>query len=151
MTDDELIRAFEDATLPAERFTHAEHVRAAWIYLRRHSLPEALVRFVTALRAFAHAKGVPDLYHETVTVAFMLVIAERLATAPDLDWPAFASRNADLLQWKPSVLNRYYSESVLWSERAKRGFVMPDRIGPPFPVPDQQQPVAGRASNANRL
>ena len=44
------------------------------------------------------------------------------------DWPAFAARNPDLLAWKPSVLEaRYYREETLWSERARRVFVLPDR------------------------
>jgi hypothetical protein len=41
MTDDELIAAFEAATLPAGAFPHREHVRAAWWYARRYPLHEA--------------------------------------------------------------------------------------------------------------
>jgi hypothetical protein len=132
MTDEELIAAFERGIAPEAGFHHAQHVRVAWCYLRRYELAEALGRFTSALRAFAAANGNPGLYHETVTVAFVLLIAERVA-APDgaHDWTGFAQRNSDLLAWKPSVLDRYYTEQTLWSERARRGFVMPDRLSSP--------------------
>jgi hypothetical protein len=129
MTDEELMRAFECGVAPAGGFHHAEHVRAAWTYLRRHSLPEAIVRFTTALKTFAAAQGKPNLYHETITIAFMLIIAERTAQdAGNSSWSAFSGRHPELLQWNPSVLDRYYTHETLWSDRARQSFVMPDRV-----------------------
>jgi hypothetical protein len=129
VTDDELIGLFERGQEPPAGFHHAHHVRAGWCYIRAHRLPEAILRFTDALRAFAAARGKPDLYHETITIAFMLVIAER-AGAPDAPgtWEEFAARNRDLLSWKPSVLDNYYHEETLWSARARRSFLMPDRL-----------------------
>jgi hypothetical protein len=116
--------------VPAGGFHHEQHVRVAWYYQRHHSLLEALDRFQTRLRAFAQAQGKPDLYHETITTAYLLLVNERLHDngAGD-DWGAFAARNADLLSWKPSILQRYYRDETLWSDRARRTFVMPDRLG----------------------
>lgn len=126
MTDDELIRAFESAELPGDRFTHETHVRVAWTYLSRHPFAEALGKFDTALRRFADAKGASGKYHATITIAYLLLIAERLDATPGLDWPAFAAGNPDLLSQRPSILERYYTNDVLHSERARRVFVMPD-------------------------
>ena len=90
---------------------------------------EALGRFGTGLRRFADAHGKPDLYHETITTAYVLLIAERLDDGDrELDWDDFARRNPDLLTWRPSILARYYREETLASARAKRTFVMPDRL-----------------------
>ena len=36
MTDSEFVDSFEDCTLPSTAFHHRDHVRLAWIYLRRH-------------------------------------------------------------------------------------------------------------------
>lgn len=129
--DESLVRAFESGELLSGQFTHTEHVRVAWWYLRHHALPDALARFSTSLKRLAAAKGVPGLYHETITVAFVLLIAERLDEARGAPWTVFAERNADLLAWKPSILSRYYTDETLWSDRARRTFVMPDRIGVP--------------------
>lgn len=127
--DDALLRAFESGVVPDGGFHHAQHVRVAWNYLRTRPLPSALARFQARLRAFAQARAQPGLYHETITVAYVLLIAERLHGAPaDEGWDAFAARNADLLGWKPSILDRYYRPETLWSERARASFVMPDRL-----------------------
>jgi hypothetical protein len=127
MTDAELVQAFEASTLATTGFTHTEHVRVAWWYLRHAPLAEAIGQFSSSLRRFAAAKGVPGLYHETITVAFLLIIAERLHEARDLDWDAFAARYPELLVRRPWILTRYYSQELLDSPRARAGFVMPDR------------------------
>jgi hypothetical protein len=129
MHDETLVAAFEAGQEPPGGFHHREHVRVAWFYLQRHALPEALVRFSTALRRFAAAQGKPGLYHETITTAYVLLINERLdGPERDLPWDAFAERHPDLVAWKPSVLDRYYHAETLKSDRARRTFVLPDRL-----------------------
>jgi len=130
MIDDEsLIRSFEAGEEPAGGFHHAEHVRVAWWYLRQHPWPEALARFGAALRRFAAAQGKPNLFHETITTAFVLVINQRLDDADrHAPWTDFVAQNPDLLTWRPSVLDRYYRPDTLQSERARRPFLLPDRL-----------------------
>ena len=137
-TDDRFVAAFRDGSLPGEEFPHREHVRMAWLYLERHPTAEALLHFSRDLQRFATAKGNPGLYHETITWAYLLLIAERRAEAaeggPDGDAPAgdsyaaFAARNADLFAWKPSLLERYYRAETLASPRARARFILPDRF-----------------------
>ncbi|HEV8268667.1 MAG TPA: hypothetical protein VGR00_10550 [Thermoanaerobaculia bacterium] len=129
MSDDAFLDAFESATLPNEAFRHRDHVRAAWIILGKEPLLPALSRFRAALRRFAAAKGNPGLYHETITLAFLLLVFERRSTGPrDEGWAGFAARNSDLLAWKPSVLARYYDEAALASDAARASFLVPAQI-----------------------
>ncbi len=128
LSDADLLARFEDTTLPKEAFPHAQHVRVAWMFVRRFGMPEALGRFSEALKRFAVAKGKPELYHQTITWAYLLLIAERLARGEAVTWDAFAAANPDLLTWKPSLLDRYYTTETLWSDLARRTFVMPDRM-----------------------
>jgi hypothetical protein len=128
MTDDELLSGFETASLGDRPFGHREHVRVAWLFVRKYGVPEALSRFSDALKGFAQAKGVPQLYHETITWAYLLLIHERMARRPLDNWTEFAGDNPDLLAWKPSLLDRYYTPELLWSEVARGSFVMPDRV-----------------------
>jgi len=123
--DRELLRGFEAGTLV--EFHHRDHVRAAWLYVRREPLLRAVERFASDLRRFALAKGAPGLYHETLTFGFLFLVHERLGP-PDEDFDSFASRNPDLLAWKPSALDRYYRPETLASDRARRRFVLPDRL-----------------------
>jgi hypothetical protein len=128
LDDETLVRSFEAGEEPEGGFHHAQHVRVAWYYLKHHPLPEALARFSAGLRYFALKQGKPDLYHETITVAYVLLINERLAEDGHAEWAEFARRHADLLAWRPSVLDRYYRPDTLASPRAKQTFVMPDRL-----------------------
>lgn len=127
LSDEHLIESFEATTLASDAFHHTEHVRVAWLFVKRDGMPGAIAHFSEALKRFAAAKGKPNLYHETITWAYLLLIAERLARQPAATWEAFAAENADLLAWKPSILDRYYSNDLLWSDLARRAFVMPDR------------------------
>jgi len=143
ITDDELLGAFEAGQEPEGGFHHREHLRVAWLYLRRDPWPAALGRFAEGLKRFAIAQGQPGLYHETVTVAYFLLIHQRMAeggqvwnrefTIPDLTPPeptfdGFVARYPELLGWKPSILDRYYDAATLASDLARRVFVMPDRL-----------------------
>lgn len=122
---DALLDRFVDTTLPSDEFHHEQHVHVAWMFIRRYGMPAALGEFTTAIKRFAAAKGANGLYHETITWAFLLLIAERQARTPAQTWEAFAAANPDLLCWKPSVLERYYSSEVLKSDLARQVFVMP--------------------------
>jgi len=128
MTDQELWDAFVSTTLPADQFHHEQHVRVAWMFVCRHGMPAALGEFSEAIKRFAVAKGAHGLYHETITWAFLLIINERQVQRPASTWDDFARANADLLLWKPSVLDRYYSKELLKSDAARRSFVMPDLV-----------------------
>ena len=128
ITDDALVEGFLDASLPSAAFHHEQHVRCAWLFVRRYGMPAALDAFPAALRRFADAKGATTLYHETITWAFLLIIHERQERGLASDWDTFAAANPDLLSWKPSVLDRLYTRDTLASDLARRTFVLPDRV-----------------------
>ena len=122
------VAGFRDGTLGTDQFHHRDHVRMAWLYVREFGLEAAVTRFTADLRAFAAAKGAPGLYHATITVAYLTLVAERLRGAEDGPWEAFAAVNADLLRWKPSVLDDFYTAERLWSDDARAQFLLPDRV-----------------------
>jgi hypothetical protein len=128
LSDEELVRAFEAATLPGDQFDHAAHVRVGWWYLRHLPIGIAIDKFQQGIRAFAAAQGALHKYHETITVAYMLLIAERLSGAERLDWATFAVRFPELLDKNPPLVTRYYTPEVLASDRARGAFVMPARL-----------------------
>ena len=96
MTDAEMLAAFEDCTL--EPFHHRDHVRVAWIILRRHAaLAEGTAHFITSLQRFATAAGAPQKYDEAVTRRYLDLIHDRIG--PAQEWDAFAEGNPDLFVW----------------------------------------------------
>jgi hypothetical protein len=129
MRDDELIAGFEAGTAPGGGFHHADHVRVAWIYLTRLPLLTAADTFAANLKGFAAAQGRPERYHETVTLAYLLLIHDRIVMrGAGATWREFAGANPDLLTWEPSILDRYYSRALLDSDLARTAFVWPDRM-----------------------
>ena len=84
-------------------------------------------RFQVFRGALAEARGKPQLYHETITWAYVFLIQERMASArKKQSWDEFASCNSDLLVWKNGILTRYYRAETLASDLARAVFVLPD-------------------------
>ena len=127
MTTD-VITEFESLATPPESFRHADHIRLAFEYLSQYPPLEALSRFCQALKKFAAAHGKPNLYHETITCAYLYLIRERMARATEpLTWQEFSRQNPDLFVWKGGILDLLYRPGTLQSELARHTFVLPDR------------------------
>ncbi len=120
------IEQFEAGNVDAEEFDHEAHVYMGWLYMKRFDPPVAIARFDAALRRLTDKLGVPQKYHATITWLFLLLISERLR--PGERWPEFRNRNRDLVENSMTTLKRYYSEALLFSDRARGGFVLPDRL-----------------------
>jgi|ERR1700728_51701 hypothetical protein len=124
MTDEEFLEALESCTLPAGEFGHVAHVRAAYLYLRQSAFGGALERIRRAIRNYAAHRGMPDQYHETITVAYVALIQQHICERGDAGgWAAFARDNPEL--FKPDLLSQFYPQAQLASELARRVFVLP--------------------------
>jgi hypothetical protein len=89
MTDDDFLAAFEARTIPKAEWTHAAHVRMAWLFLKRLPFAAALDRIREGIRRYNAAVG-SDGYHETIMVAFTLLIRARVTNAGIADsFPSF--------------------------------------------------------------
>ena len=126
ITNETLISEFERGHAPGE-FHHADHVRVAFAYVAQFPFVEAVEKFSAALRRFALSKGKPNLYHETITWAYLFLIRERIARAGSVQsWEEFATVNPDLLIWKGGVLATLYRQETLDSDLARQVFILPD-------------------------
>ena len=123
--DREQLERFVRGELDAARFPHREHVRMAFEMLRRHDFAESVWLFSRALRAMTARAGKPQAFHQTITVAFLAVIAERMDRGGALEYAAFESANPDLFD--KGVLALWYRPEQLASELARRTFVLPER------------------------
>lgn len=104
-----------------EPFDHRAHVHLAWDAVRRLGLAGALAEVRGYLRGVTAAAGVPEKYHETLTVGWVLLVADRFADGEPFD--AFCARNPELLG---DALARHWRKETLASERARGRFVFPD-------------------------
>lgn len=105
-------------------FPHREHVRMGFEMLRRHNFEEAALHYCGALRAMTARAGKPMAFHQTITMAFLALIAERMEAAEHSDFTSFASANPDLID--KSALKRWYRPERLATDAARRTFLLPD-------------------------
>ena len=123
--DDAFAQAFENCTLPNDQFHHRDHLRLAFIYLRRYGLDQAGIRISESICRFAtHHRGA-EKYHQTITIAWM-----RLLAAAAQDMPSSATLD-QIFEAVPALLNKnticeYYSPALLTSPEARRHFAEPD-------------------------
>lgn len=128
LTDEELLSAFEAATLTHKQFTHRAHVNVAWLYVRDLPLAEASEKFVRHLKALNKVHGVSANYHETITWFMLLLIADRQAKKPVAAFKEFEANNKDMMQNAKGLLAQYYNEETLWGDHARRCFTLPDKF-----------------------
>jgi hypothetical protein len=142
--NDELLRQFEDCSLPLEGLSHSVHIQIAFLYLCRHPLLDVLARFPAALTRYAEAHGKRGLYHETISWAYILLIHERMQRAGrPQSWLEFASANPDLMTWSSTILKQYYRAETLSSDLARKIFVFPDKA-PALPCVEAPPAVQSR-------
>jgi len=120
---EEELAALETGALDPARFPHPEHVRLGYEMLGRYSFGEALTRFSRGLKLLTAKAGRPEVYHETITVAFLALINERRASERIEDWCEFRTSNLDLLD--KHCLQRWYDAEQLGSDLARRTFCLP--------------------------
>jgi hypothetical protein len=131
--EDAFVRAFEACEYPPEKFRHADHIRLAWIYLRRYGAEGAEERIRTSIRNFATTVGHAPKYHETMTLAWLRLVEAAYTATPELtDYVAFVSQHPTLLD--KNALSSFYSPQVLACEQARHEWIAPDLKPLPAPV-----------------
>ena len=85
---------------------------------------EACIAMREGLKLVATKVGRSNLYHETITIAFMAVMFERMCLDQAADWENFLEHNSDLCD--RALLTRYYTPSMLESPMARTQFLLCD-------------------------
>ena len=119
-----LVAAFEACTLPRPQWTHAAHLRVAAFYLARNPFEQALARVRSGIQRYNAAHG-SDGYHETITVAFVRLVADRRGRHQGVGLEALV-RRIEVELGDSACLLRHYSRERLLSADAKAHWVEPD-------------------------
>jgi hypothetical protein len=113
-------------------FGHREHLELAWTALDRDGEVDAAHQAVAAaVRPLAQRHGMPHKYHETLTRAWVVVVALHRGLDAGESFDEFIAAHPRLLA--RDLLSRHYSEPLLWSEAARARWAEPDLRA--FPVP----------------
>jgi hypothetical protein len=129
---DDLVRRFQDRTLPKAEWTHAAHLSVGAWHVQRYGLTAAIDLLRTGIVALNQSHGTANTdssgYHETITRAYAHLIADFLAGC---DPGASLNDRVAALLASPlgsrDILLEYYSRDRLMSVGARREWVPPDR------------------------
>jgi hypothetical protein len=133
------VQALLDATLPKARWTHAGHVAATAGLLLLHPDIDPAQALPRLIRALNDSHGVPNSdtrgYHATITLFFLAAIRAALAAQP----PAAAHARVNALLAGPlgagkRVMAAHWTEALLFSVEARRGWVAPDLAPHPYAI-----------------
>jgi hypothetical protein len=127
-----LVNAFESRAIPASEFSHLAHIAVAVSYLSQLPPDQALERMRQRVRAFAAHHGVPNLYHETLTVFWMRLL-DHVAANSDKDLPLWRRINLIVARWgNRRPVETHYSKELIASPGAREKWMPPDRLPLPF-------------------
>ena len=128
---DQLAARFLACAIPREEWTHRAHlVVGAW-HVQRYGPEEALARLRVGIRRLNEANGVANSatsgYHETITRAFVALLAQLLGACPAGMSPGErVVRVVDGPLADKDVLLAFYSQAHLMSAAARAGWIEPD-------------------------
>src|SRR6202011_5794795 len=122
--DEQFLAAFEAGKIANQDFHHRDHLRLAWVQIRRLGLEQASDTVATAIQRFATHHGHADRYHETMTRFWVRVVGMGITRHPTLSF-------ADLLAAEPHLLDkslpfRHWSRERMGSDEARRQWIEPD-------------------------
>jgi len=134
---DTFLQAFESGTLPKARWTHAAHLLTGACYVHAHGEAEAIARMRERVSAYNLAVGGQNTptsgYHETVTVFWIKLLAQRLASQsenagapPHITRCNFAHSIVRELGENRTIYRDFYSYDVVASPEARRTWLPPD-------------------------
>lgn len=142
--DSDFLARFEAAAIPHEAWTHRQHLRMAFLYLRLYGFERAIERMHAGILRLNQAHGLVEGptrgYHATITIAWARLVAGAIRERPSL------TRAQEFIDETPELessaaLARHYSRELLASALARQTFVEPDRL--PLPELVQSEPPSG--------
>lgn len=117
--------AFEACTVAPADFTHAAHVRLAYVYLVENDVEPAVEKMRESLLGFLAHHGISrSKFHETITRAWLLAVRHFMNKSDSDSSADFMAKNPELLDSR--IMLTHYSASVLFSPDARTAFVEPD-------------------------
>ncbi len=131
LSDDEFLRAFFEAELANSDFHHRDHLRLAWLLVRREGIAEAEVRVAWGIQHFASVHGHGPRYHDTMTRFWVRLVAHAVAHRQEIDdFDAYLAAYPKLLD--PSLPFRHWNRETLLGSDARAAWREPDLAPLPF-------------------
>jgi len=130
--DEQFLAAFTAGRIANQDFHHRDHLRLAWIQIRRLGVDQASEAVTAAIRQFAARHGHGDRYHETMTRFWLRVVGMGITRHPTLPFNELLAAEPHLLD--KNLPYRHWSRDRMGSDDARQQWVEPDlRLMPASP------------------
>jgi len=125
----DLVRSFEDATIPHADWKHAEHLVVALYYVTDNDLETAYSKMRSGILNLLEHGFKIDLkkempYHETITLFWMGVVADFNASKNGAS--LLEKANEVAYKWDKDYPLKFYSRELLFSDEARAEFIPAD-------------------------
>ena len=127
---EEFAARFQACTIPESAWTHAAHMVVGLWHVHRYGAEEALARLRAGIRRLNESHGGVNSnthgYHETITVAYVRLLAQFLDYGPAVPLPDRVAMLLDRPVAAKRMLSSFYSPYRLMSTDARARWVEPD-------------------------
>jgi len=124
--DEAFVAAFQAGQIANQSFHHRDHLRLAWVQIRRLGLERASEVVTTGIRRFAAHHGSAERYNDTMTRFWLRLVGLGISRNPELTFEQLLAREPHLLD--KSLPFKHWSRHRLTGPEAKQGWVDPDLI-----------------------
>jgi hypothetical protein len=129
--DDEFLRAFLALTLPNSEFHHRDHLRLAWLAVRRQDGSAAEEVVTRGIQKFAEHNSHGPAYHDTMTRFWVRLVAHAVSHRPEIaDFEQFVAAYPLLLDKNTPL--RHWSREAMFASSARASWQDPDLVALPF-------------------
>src|SRR6476646_7834389 len=118
----DLVRAFEDASIPRDEWTHAEHLIVALYYVSHHDIDTAIEKMRTGILnllayGFKVDLGKEMPYHETITIFWIRTVAAFHASS---NGKPIADKIDEMIsRFDKNYLLSFYTSEYLFLDKAR--------------------------------
>ena len=127
LSDDDFLKAFENASLEPAVFSHEAHLRLAWIHIRYYGLEEAEQNIVRQLKNFVSELGAEEKYHHTLTIAAVHAVHHFMEKSEHNNFKDFIEANPELKSHFKELIHSHYSFDIFESDEARKKFIDGDK------------------------
>lgn len=122
-----LVRAFEDCTLPRWKWTHRAHLTVALWYLTHYSDIEATNRICDGIQRYNSASGIQTTkdsgYHVTLTLFWIAILRQYIPSATGNNSILELANQLNYIYQNSYLPLEYYSRDLLMSYKARTTWV----------------------------
>jgi hypothetical protein len=127
--DEAFVADFHAGRIANQNFHHRDHLRLAWVQIRRLGLVRATDAVTHGIRRFATEHGSGDRYHDTMTRFWLRVVGLGIRLHPDLTFDELMAAEPHLLD--KGLPFRHWTRASMGSDSARHQWVEPDLLPMP--------------------